>query len=52
MSEKPSIVSVINMEIKDINDMDHESWTWEVLEKGGFLKVRHDDRNTIKVYVE
>jgi len=52
MSKKPSKVAVNNMEIKEINDMDQEGWSWQPLEKGGLIKVRHESGNTIKIYVE
>ena len=52
MSKKPSKVAVNNMEIKAIDNMDQEGWSWQPLEKGGLLKVRHDSGNTIKIYVE
>ena len=40
------------MEIKEIEDMDREGWTWQSLDKGGLLKVRHDSGNIVKVFVE
>ncbi len=52
MSKKPSKVAVNNMEIKEINDMGQEGWSWQPLENGGLIKVRYDSGNTIMIYVE
>ena len=52
MRSKPTKVSIWNNEIEERNNLQEEGWTWQELERGGILRIRHDKGNTIKIYVE
>lgn len=52
MIAKPTKVTIWNNEIRERNDLKAEGWTWQVMNKGGLLKIRHDNGNYIKIYSE
>ncbi len=52
MTSKPTRVTIWNNEIGEREDLDEEGWVWQPLERGGLLKIRHDNGNLIKIYKE
>jgi len=52
MTTKPSRVTVLNTVLSERQDLTGEGWTWQDLDKGGVLKIRHNNGNAIKVYIE
>ena len=50
MIQKPSVV--IEVYVKKLayrQDLTEDGWTWDSLEKGGILKIRHSSENRIKI---
>jgi hypothetical protein len=52
MNAKPTKISVWNNRLYERKDLNEEGWTWEPMESGGLLKIRHDSGNAIKVFIE
>jgi hypothetical protein len=52
MTSKPTRVTIWNNEIRERKDLEEEGWVWQPLERGGLLKIRHDNGNLIKIYKE
>ena len=49
MTVKPSEVRIWNDVLKERSDLKNDGWTWEALETGGILKIRHSHGNVIRV---
>jgi hypothetical protein len=52
MNAKPTKIFVWNNRLYERKDLNEEGWTWEPMESGGLLKIRHDSGNAIKVFIE
>ncbi|MBR9997883.1 MAG: hypothetical protein KFF73_02880 [Cyclobacteriaceae bacterium] len=52
MKTKPAKVTLWNEKIPERMDLNSEGWTWQEMNSGGLLKVRHDNGNMIKIYSE
>ena len=50
MIRKPDSVTVNNTPISETDSSTDEGWTWESLEKGGVLTIRHLNGNEIAVF--
>ena len=50
MRQKPSAVFVVyNKQLEQRQDLQKDGWTWEALDTGGILKIKHSTGNIIKI---
>ena len=50
LTAKPSKILVEKKEIKEVQSLDKEGFTWTTMTKGGLLKVRHEAGTEIVIY--
>ena len=50
LTAKPSKILIEKKEIKEVQSLDKEGFTWTVINKGGLLKVRHEAGTEIVIY--
>ena len=50
LTAKPSKILVEKKEIKEIQSLDKEGFTWTAMKKGGLLKVRHEAGTEVVIY--
>ena len=50
LTAKPSKILVEKKEIKEIQSLDKEGFTWTAMNKGGLLKVRHETGTEVVIY--
>ena len=50
LTAKPSKILVEKKEIKEVQPLDKEGFTWTTMTKGGLLKVRHEAGTEIVIY--
>jgi hypothetical protein len=52
MTSKPTRITIWDDQIEERNDLEAEGWSWEEMDRGGLLKIRHDRGNYVKIYKE
>jgi len=52
MVSKPVKVLLWKNELHERPNLDSEGWQWIPMEKGGLLKIRHDNANVVTVYMK
>ncbi len=50
MIRKPGKIAVDNHFIPERRDLNGEGWTWEPLDKGGIIRIKHEHGNAVKVF--
>ncbi len=50
MTAKPAKVVSGKKDLPERTDLTAEGWTWQALPKGGFLRIRHESGNGVKVF--
>jgi hypothetical protein len=50
LTAKPVKVMTSQKELPERKDLLQEGWSWEALDKGGILRIRHDSSSSIKVF--
>ncbi len=49
LTSKPSKILVSNKEVEEQKELTIEGWTWESLDKGGILTIKHQNGNHIRI---
>jgi hypothetical protein len=49
---KPEVVKVNDVKIMEHKNLTQDSWTWEGLDKGGILRIKHTNGSQVEILIK